>query len=58
VTTIVAIMAGLNRAIGVDGILLLLVLIAFPFVIGLIAVIYFRTLSWLFDLILGPFLTR
>ena len=56
--TIVAIIVALDRAIGVEGITLLLFLIALPFVVALIAFVYVRTMSWLFDVIVGPILLR
>ncbi|MDP6718391.1 MAG: hypothetical protein QGF59_07075 [Pirellulaceae bacterium] len=58
VTTIVALVAGIARAIGFDGILLLLFLVAIPIVVAALGVIYVRAMSWLFDVIVGPFLLR
>ena len=57
-TTIVAFVASLARAIGVDGILLLLFLAAIPILIVALGIIYVRAASWLFDVICGPFLLR
>ncbi|HJN12702.1 MAG: hypothetical protein QGH33_19980 [Pirellulaceae bacterium] len=58
VTTIVALAAGFARAIGFDGILLLLFLVAIPIAVAALGVIYVRAMSWLFDVIVGPFLLR
>ena len=50
--------SGFARAIGFDGILLLLFLVAIPIAVAALGVIYVRAMSWLFDVIVGPFLLR
>jgi len=57
-TSVVACVFGLFRALGPDGVLLLLFLASLPFLIVLIAVAYIRGMSWLFDVVFGPFLLR
>ena len=56
VTTGVACFCGLLHAAGVDGMLVLLLLAAIPFFAALLATIYVRVMSFLFDVIIGPFL--
>jgi hypothetical protein len=51
-TTAVACVLGLLHAAGVEGMIVLLFLAAIP----LIAVVYVRVMSFLFDAIIGPFL--
>lgn len=53
-----AFVASLARAIGVDEILLLLFLAAIPILIVALGMIYVRAMSWLFDVVFGPFLLR
>ena len=56
VRTGVACVCGLLHATGVEGMLVLLLLAAIPFIAVLVAVTYVRVMSFWFDAIIGRFL--
>ncbi len=58
VTNVVACVCGFLHAAGVDGMLILTAFASIPFLAWLIAAIYVRVMSFVFDVVIGPFLLR
>lgn len=57
-TTGAACVVGFLRAFGLEGVLALILLTALPLVVVAVALTYVRVMSWLFDMIVGPFFPR
>ena len=58
VTSLVAGAAALFRAVGIEGILFHFCLALIPVLLVVLAWAYIRVMSWLFDVVVGPFFLR
>ncbi|MBC8353646.1 MAG: hypothetical protein H8E66_16735 [Planctomycetes bacterium] len=58
ITTVIACVCGFLHAAGVEGMLVMMLLAAIPAIAVLVARVYVRIMSVLFDTIIGPFLLR